>query len=78
MKTTREWKDKFLLLLFFQVQSHTVKSLRETDFSRHDGGPIKDPLKPPNMIVCSDARGFQGGPQLGHHNAESRQSFGQL
>ena len=40
--------------------------------------PIEGPLKPLSRIECSDVWAFQGGPHLGLHDAERRQSLGQL
>ena len=39
--------------------------LPETSGSRHNGNPIKGPLKNLNTIVLSWSKGFQRGPKLG-------------
>ena len=42
------------------------------------GAQLRTPLKPLNTIVPWCTGGFKGGPQLGPHDAERRQSLGQL
>ena len=55
----------------------SLLAVREIGVSRHNGDPIKVPLKAPQYDSGVIVRGFQGVPQLGTHDAERRYS-GQL
>ena len=54
-------------------------AVRETGSSRHHGGPIEGPLKPPPISTSGYYRtkGFKGGPQLDLHYAERHQPLRQ-
>ena len=52
-------------------KKNLTSAVLETTVSRHNGGKLRIPLKPPNTIVLRRFEGFQGGPQLGLYDAES-------
>ena len=54
---------------------------QETGVSRHNRGPIKAPPSASQYdgdMMYGRGRGVSGGPQLGLHSVERRQSLGQL
>ena len=55
----------------FRLEKYTSAE-RETCVSRHNGGPIKGPLKPLNTIVLWCSKGFQDGPQFNPHDPDRR------
>ena len=52
--------------------------LQETVVSRHNGGQIKNPLQNPQYDTAFMVRGVSRDCELGSHDAENHQSYGQL
>ena len=52
-----------------------IAAVRQNSVSRCNGAPIKETPQYDSAVMI---RGVSGGPQMGLHDAEKRQSLGQL
>ena len=56
-----QWRKRTLFIIHLYCPD-CGKIAVETSVSRHNGGPVDDPLKPLNTLVLWCIRGFKGGP----------------
>ena len=73
------WLTRFrkYFLLLWRLRSHQPDwksqiAVRKTSVSRHDGGPIRGPLKPVKTIVLWWSKGFYGALNFFPHDSERR------